>query len=150
MEGVVWFQFSSVKEVELVLQKVTTSADPFPFVSFDRWMQFTCDPQRQLWVKILGVPMWAWNEEVFKLLGNCNGNSLEVDRRTTNKETFVAGCRKVMLNRSLLAMVGLWVEDLRYAIHIAEDSPAFAQGRENDQVEVGDSLARVPSPERRC
>lgn len=126
MEGMVWFQFSSVKEVELVLQKVTTSADPFPFVTFDRWMQFTGYPQRQLWAKILGVPMGAWNEELFKLVGNCNGKSLEVDRRTANKETFVVGCGKVMLNRSLLAMVGMWVEDLRYAIHIAEDSPAFA------------------------
>lgn len=94
-------------------------------------------------MKISGVLMQAWNEAVFKLLRNCVGKSLEVDRRTANKEFFVAGRVKVIMNRSLPVSVALWVEDIRYAIHIVDDNFPFVQGREEDQEEADNYLAEL-------
>lgn len=67
-------------------------------------------------MKITEVSLQAWNEEVFKLLGNCVGKSLEVDQRTASKEISDEGRVMVILNKPLPASVALWVEDLTYAI----------------------------------
>lgn len=68
--------------------------------------------------------MHTWNEEVFKLLGNCMGRAMEVDQRTTNKEFLASSLMKVMMNRffSFLVIVTLWVEAFKYQIEIEEDN----------------------------
>lgn len=36
-------------------------------------------PPRPCWLKINGVPLHAWPEDVFNLLGGCLGRTVEVD-----------------------------------------------------------------------
>lgn len=43
--------------------------------------------------------MHAWREEVFRLLGDCVGVSMEVDQWTISKEILTHGRVKVMLNK---------------------------------------------------
>lgn len=61
--------------------------------------------------------MLAWNE-VFKLLGNCIGKLVEVDKRTTSKEQLLVVRVKVLLDRpiSLPTSMALWVDDFKYYI----------------------------------
>lgn len=81
--------------------------------------------------------MLAWNE-VFKLLGNCIGKSVEVDWRTTSKEQLLVVRVKVLLDRpiSLPTSMALWVDDFKYYIQIEEDR-SFPQFEESKRI-VGD------------
>lgn len=49
----------------------------------------------------------------------------------------------MIMNRSLPVSVSLWLEDIRYAIHIVEDNFPFVQGREEDQEEEDNYLAEL-------
>lgn len=65
---VVFMQHVFEKEVLEVLQCINGLATPFLVV--DRWMEVIGFPPCPSWIKFSGVPLHAWSEEVFRLLGN--------------------------------------------------------------------------------
>lgn len=86
-------------------------------------MEFQGSPVWPIWVNMRGVPINAWNEEVFRLLGNCLGRTVLGDSKTSRKED-LEGCQvKVLIDRpvSLPAPMFLWVEDIKFPVEISEE-----------------------------
>lgn len=80
----VLIQLSSGKKVEEVLYCANTQDDS-PFVAIDRWMEVIGSPPPLQWIRFHGVPLQAWREGVFRLLGDCLGQMVEVDSKTVCK-----------------------------------------------------------------
>lgn len=73
-------------------------------------------PPNPVGLKIQGAPLHVWHEDVFKLIGNCLGRTVEVDCRTANKDCLEAGRVKVILDSivSLPKSVPIWVEEVKF------------------------------------
>lgn len=65
-----------------------------------------------------GVPAHAWNEEIFRLPGNCLGHTLAVDGSISLKESMEMGRVQVVLEKqgSLPSTLSLWVDDCRFNV----------------------------------
>ena len=74
-------QFLTEKEVEEVLESATRIGDPSPFNVLERWMECLGHHPCPCWIKIKGLPLHAWHEDVFKLLGGCLGSAVEIDEK---------------------------------------------------------------------
>lgn len=70
-------------------------------------------PSRPRRVRFYGVPLHTWRE-VFRLLGDCLGSTLEVDQLTSSKEVLTHGRVKVLVGkvRKLSIQILLWVGNL--------------------------------------
>lgn len=70
-----------------------------------------------------GVPAHAWNEEIFRLLGNCLVHTLAVDGSTLLKESMEMGRVQVILEKqgSLPSTLSLWVDDCRFNVEVEAD-----------------------------
>lgn len=119
-EEAVVMQFPSEKEVEEVLIYADRSSSPF--LALDRWMQVIGAPPSPRWVRILGVPLHAWRVGVFRLLGDCIGQTLEVDQATIS-EVLTHGRVKVRLRkvRRLPVQIPLLVGDLQISVRVEEE-----------------------------
>lgn len=106
-------RFLSEKEVNNVLRCAKTLSSPFVVV--DRWMEVTGSPQRPYWVRFHKDPLHAWREEVFRLLGDCLGATLEVYQLTSSKEMLTHGRVKVFMGKvcKLSVQIPLWVGNLQ-------------------------------------
>ena len=62
-------------------------------------MEVIGSPLTPKWIRFHSVPLHAWNEDVFCLLRDFIGSTIEVDRRTSEKETIAYGRVKVLLSR---------------------------------------------------
>lgn len=111
----VWFQFAFEKVAREALRQVEDILEDSPFQIVERCMESMGSPTWPILVRMRGVPLHAWNEEVFRLLGSCMGLTVRVDNRTVQKEDLLVGKVQVFLDRfgSLLAMLPLWVEETR-------------------------------------
>lgn len=80
-------------------------------------------PPSPVGLKIQGVPLHVWDAEVFRLIGNCLGWTVEVDCRTANKECLGAGRVKVLLDKSvsLPNYVPIWAEEVKFNAIIDRD-----------------------------
>lgn len=78
-EQVVWMQFPAEKEAKEVMERATRVESSSPFFALEKWMECPGYPPRPCWLKINGVPLHAWPEDVFNLLGGCLGRTVEVD-----------------------------------------------------------------------
>lgn len=96
-EEAVVIKFLSEKEAEEVLIYADRSSSPF--LALDRWMEVIGAPPSSRWVRILGVPLHVWRVGVFRLLGDCLGQTLEVDQATISKEVLSHGRVKVRLRK---------------------------------------------------
>lgn len=67
-------------------------------------------------LKIQGVPLHVWDEEIFSLIGNCLGRTVEIDHQTSNKKCLEAGRVKVLLDKSvsLTKSVPIWAEEVKF------------------------------------
>ena len=82
-----------------VLQNAAEDSAPSPFLAVECLMDFLGPPPHPTWVLMKGVPLHTWIKEAFKLLGNCLGRAVEIDRRIMSKEHSQSGLIKVTLNR---------------------------------------------------
>lgn len=51
------------------------------------------------WIKIKGVSLNVVARVIFRLIGNCIGRTVEVDEKTSGKESLKEGRRKVIVDR---------------------------------------------------
>ena len=91
---VVLLQLSSDVEIEGILRFAREFHSPF--IAVERRMEVIGAPPRPKWIKFHGVPLQAWREEVFRLLGDVLGRTLEVDHRTASKEILTNGRVKIL------------------------------------------------------
>ena len=78
-----------------------TRGYPSPFSLLERWMEVLYTPPRPLWVTVQGLPLQAWHEGTFRLIGDCLGQTMEVDERTKKKEKLKAGRIEILLDKSV-------------------------------------------------
>lgn len=88
-------QFESARETEVL--RCAEDGSSSPFVAIDRWMEEIRSPPFPRWVRMSGVPMHAWRERIFRLLGDCLGYTVEVKQDTISKEVLIHGRVKVLL-----------------------------------------------------
>lgn len=83
-------------------------------------MEYLDPPPSPSWVRVKGVPLHVWDEEVFRLVGNCLGRTAEIDGYTSSMVNLQEGRIKVLLNKtlSLPCSVLIWVNDLKFSISI--------------------------------
>lgn len=93
---IVWLLLE--EEVEEVLWCADDQRS-YPFVSLDRRMEVIGSPPCPRWIKFFGVPLQVWKEGISRLLGDCLGCTLEVDRVTILKEVLTHGRVKVKLGK---------------------------------------------------
>lgn len=64
-----------------------------------------------------------WREGVFKLLGDCVGQTLEVDHRTTQQEDLLFDRVKVLRDetRRLPKEIFLWMDDIQVPVTVEVD-----------------------------
>lgn len=115
-------QLSSAREVEEVLDCANILVHS-PFVAIDRWMEVIGSPPSFRWVRLYGVPLQVWREGVFRLLGGCLGQTVEVDDNTMSKEVLSHRRVKIMAGKvcKLPKEIHLWVDDLQFSILVAEE-----------------------------
>ncbi|XXG42365.1 hypothetical protein AAC387_Pa01g2666 [Persea americana] len=115
-------QLSSAREVEEVLDCANILVHS-PFVAIDRWMEVIGSPPSFWWVRLYGVPLQVWREGVFRLLGGCLGQTVEVDDNTMSKEVLSHRRVKIMARKvcKLPKEIHLWVDDLQFSILVAEE-----------------------------
>lgn len=90
-------------------------------------MEFLGQPPCPCWIKIKGVPLHAWHEEVFKLLGGCFGHTVEVDEKTIKKEHLVEGRIKVLLGNTIQLPSSMpdWVEEVKFSLQLEMEETKF-------------------------
>ena len=73
-----------------------------------------------VWLRFKGVPLYVWREGVFKLLGDCVGQTLEVDHRTIQQEDLFYGRVEVLLDdtRELPEEISLWLDDIQVPVKV--------------------------------
>ena len=121
-EQVVWLQLYSSREVdEFLLKALGDSLSPFSMI--ERWMEILGTALNPIWVKVKGVPLQAWHEGVFRLIGDCAGKTVEVDKRTREMEALKEGRVQVLLNSSttLPLQVPIWVDDLKFLVTVERE-----------------------------
>ena len=97
LEGnAVHIQLLLEEEVKHFLYSIEVSpSSSSPFLALDRWMEVIGSPPISKWIRLHGVPLQAWNEGVFRLLGDFLGNTLVVDCRTSEKDVLAFGRVKI-------------------------------------------------------
>lgn len=90
-DQVVWLQFLMEKEVEEALEIAVSKGTASPSAVLERWMEFLGSPPCLVWVRFKGVPLQAWHKDIFKLLGDCVGQIVEVDKKTAQKKILREG-----------------------------------------------------------
>lgn len=123
-------QLLTDKEMEEVLLCAKDKARS-PFVVLDRWLEVIASPPSPRWVKVSGVPLHAWREGVFSLIGDCLGQTLAVDQDTISKEILTHGRVKVLLGK---------VRKLSVAHFHARRRPATLRSRGGLEQPPGDAL----------
>ena len=93
------------------MNKAETKGTASPFVALERWIEFMGSHPISVWVRFKGVPLYAWHEVVFKLLGDCLGRTAEVDKRTVQREVLREGKIKILMS---VDIGGAWLFNLRF------------------------------------
>lgn len=93
-------------------------------------MEVIGSPPTPKWIHFHGVPLHAWHEGVFRLLGDFIGSTIEVDRHTSEKEIIAYGRIGILINRicKLPIEIPLSVGDLVIFVRAEEEcivSPTF-------------------------
>lgn len=76
----VWMRFAYENDAEEFLLSLKNE-DGTPFWAVDRWMEVLGRPPGVVWLRFKGVTLHVWREGLFKLLGDCLGQTSEVDHR---------------------------------------------------------------------
>lgn len=86
-------------------------------------MEVLGSPPISPWVEIEGLPLQAWHEGIFKLLGDCIGRTVDVDERTQKKEFLMEGRIKVLIKNTVTLPISIpvWVEDLKFLVLVKHD-----------------------------
>lgn len=90
-EPMVWMDFTSEKEVELMHSRAAADPCVSPFFAVEKWMEVLGHPPRPCWVRIRGVPLHILRESVFRKLGDCLGKTIEVDEDTISQANLQFG-----------------------------------------------------------
>lgn len=93
-DQVVWLQFLMEKEVDEVLEIAVSKGTSSPSAVLERWMEILGSSPCPVWVRFKGVPLQAWHKDIFKLLGDCVGRIVEVDKKTAQKKILREGRAK--------------------------------------------------------
>lgn len=117
---IVLMQVSSEVEIEEILRCAESSS---PFITLQRWMEVIGAQPRPKWTRFRGVPLQAWREGVFRLLGDVLGRTLEVDLCTTSKEVPTHGRVKVLMGKAgrLPKEIPLSIGDLQVSVLVEEE-----------------------------
>lgn len=139
LEGnTVHIQLLLEEEVRQVLQ-CTVDPSSSPFIALDRWMEVIGSPPITKWIHLLGVPLQAWNEGVFRLLGDFIGSTIEVDCRTLEKEVLAYGRVKVLTSRlcKLLLEIPLSIGDQLISVKAEEEEdPPFLTNTDIEETSI--------------
>lgn len=78
-------------------------------------------------MKLSGVPLQAWREGIFRLLGDCLGQTLELDPRMRSKKIISHGRIKVLLGKvnKLSKQIPLLVRDLQTYVLAEVDADSY-------------------------
>lgn len=84
-------------------------------------MEVLGSPPRDCWVRFRGVPLNIWREDIFSLLDNYVGSTIEVDPLTSRKEFLLFGRVKIArdTNQTPPRKISLRLEDLCVPIAVA-------------------------------
>lgn len=77
-------------------------------------MEIIGRPPSPCWLKVAGVPLPVWSEGVFRLVGDCSGRTMEVDKKPSALKVLYHGRVEVLLEESqeFPSFVLLWIDDL--------------------------------------
>eukprot|EP00268_Persea_americana_P002365 TRINITY_DN10711_c0_g2_i1.p1 TRINITY_DN10711_c0_g2~~TRINITY_DN10711_c0_g2_i1.p1 ORF type:complete len:318 (-),score=66.73 TRINITY_DN10711_c0_g2_i1:542-1495(-) len=158
-DNIVWMQFHMEKEVEEVLDRAAKKGIPSPFTMLERWMEVQGPPATTVWVRIKGVPLQVWHEEVFKLLGYCLGRTVEVDSGTVHKDSLREGRVKVLLDTTgtMTDRLKIWVEELLFTVGVEleeermerEDTGENGEGSQQREIHQSGCSCRMQAESRR-
>lgn len=106
--------------MEEVLELVKAKRTVSPFSLLERWMEWLGSPLRCSWIKVKGMPLQAWHEGVFRLVGNCLGRTVEVDKKTVQKDYLKESRIRVQVDKpvTLPTQLSIWVEDLKFSVSV--------------------------------
>lgn len=84
-------------------------------------MEVLGSPPRDCWVRFRGVPLHVWSEDIFSLLNDYVGSTIEVDPLTSRKEFLLFGRVKIArdTNQTPPRKISLQLEDLCVPIAVA-------------------------------
>eukprot|EP00268_Persea_americana_P009406 TRINITY_DN13780_c0_g1_i5.p1 TRINITY_DN13780_c0_g1~~TRINITY_DN13780_c0_g1_i5.p1 ORF type:complete len:144 (-),score=29.00 TRINITY_DN13780_c0_g1_i5:31-462(-) len=101
-----------------------------------RWMEVLGTPPNPIWVKVKGVPLQAWHEGVFRLIGDCAGKTVEVDVRTREMEELKEGRVQVILNHTtkMPLLIPIWVDDLKLMVTVERDEEIMEREEETNKL----------------
>ncbi|XP_059064150.1 uncharacterized protein LOC131856394 [Cryptomeria japonica] len=123
--GLFLFKFNTDEDLMYVL--LGSWAYGKHFLTMDKWKP-SFDPSTELnrmapvWVRLLGLPLEFWDEQIFRWIGNSFGSFVAADLITLNKSRLVYACFcvNVTLNKalpnfiSLKSKYGKWTQAIVY------------------------------------
>ena len=63
-----------------------TSLNEGPLGRLDRWTEVIGLELKTCWVRLVGIPLHAWDGLVFKCLGDCLGVVMEIEEKAVKKK----------------------------------------------------------------
>lgn len=95
-------------------------------------------PLHPRWVKMSEVPLQTRRKEIFQLLGDCLGHTLEIGHKTNSKEVISQGRVKVLLGRvlKLPTQIPLLFDDLQISmlVEVGTDTSSKVSARSASRI----------------
>ena len=73
-----WIKAILLKDFSLLNQMESVLIGS-PIRRLDRWMEVLGPVLHPTWIRLVGILLHAWDEKVFRCLGNCLGVVMEID-----------------------------------------------------------------------
>ncbi|KAF7112336.1 hypothetical protein RHSIM_RhsimUnG0239600 [Rhododendron simsii] len=93
------------------------------FVSVTPWKNEAASLERFVWLSCSGMPLNAWNDKNFKLIGKLWGQYIQVDDKTLRDEYFAEG--RILISTFEASKIDSWimldVDNMLYRVYVEED-----------------------------
>ncbi|KAF7145661.1 hypothetical protein RHSIM_Rhsim04G0141400 [Rhododendron simsii] len=93
------------------------------FVSVSPWKNEAASLERFVWLSCSGMPLNAWNDKNFKLIGELWGQYIQADDKTLRDEYFAKG--RILISTFEASKIDSWimldVDNMLYRVHVEED-----------------------------
>ncbi|MCH95097.1 hypothetical protein A2U01_0016071, partial [Trifolium medium] len=116
------------------------------------WSPSSYADRRDMWVKVYGIPLHAWWESLFKVIGSKYEEFLDFDNPTASRSKLVVARIKIATRTKDFALVlyydsriddhdGSWVESSNFTAEAVDrsgedDGVSVEEGEENDRVDL--------------
>lgn len=122
-EQTVWMVFVSEEKADKA--RVRAPGDPSsPFLAVEKWMEVLGHPRKPVWVHMKGVPLHVWQESVFRKLGDCLGQTVDVDPWMISTKNLQFKRVKLLMDgsRKLPTALSLWYDEFRSEVVVEEEA----------------------------